>query len=145
MYEDILVPVDGSEASMDAVTHAASLAEVHDARIHVIYVVQPQAGVESAGVDVVGALEDVGKRAIEDAEALAREAGIESVETAILEGTPHRQIMEYAEDNGIDLVVMGTHGRTGLGRLLLGSVTEKIVRVSSVPVLTVRPTDGESE
>jgi nucleotide-binding universal stress UspA family protein len=145
MYADILVPVDGSEASMDAVSHAAALADVHEATIHVVYVVQPQAGVESAGVDVVGALEDVGERAIEDADARVAEAGLDSIESSILEGTPHRQILDYAEANGIDLIVMGTHGRTGLGRLLLGSVTEKIVRAASVPVLTVRPPTDEAE
>lgn len=143
MYEHILVPVDGSEASMDAVSHAAALASVHGASLHVINAVEPQAAVETAGVDIVGAMEEIGRQAIDDAESVAREAGIENVTGTLLQGSPHREIVEYAEDHGVDLIVMGTHGRTGLGRLLLGSVTEKVVRVSPVPVLTIRPEETE--
>ncbi|TKX83377.1 universal stress protein, partial [Halorubrum sp. SS5] len=65
------------------------------------------------------------------------------VETAVVEGSPSREIITHAEEAGCDLVVMGTHGRGGIDRLLLGSVAEKVVRGSSVPVLTVRIGDGE--
>jgi nucleotide-binding universal stress UspA family protein len=142
MYEQILVPVDGSEASMDAVSHAAGLASVHGADLHVVHVLEPQVAVESAGVDVTSALEEVGERAIADAESVAREAGIEELHGSLLTGAPHRRIVEYAEDNDVDLIVMGTHGRTGLARLLLGSVAEKVVRTSPVPVSTIRPRDA---
>jgi nucleotide-binding universal stress UspA family protein len=127
---------------MDAVSHAAGLASVHGADLHVVHAVEPQAAVESAGVDVTSALEEVGERAIADAESAAREAGVEDVNGSLLSGTPHRRIVEYAQDNDVDLIAMGTHGRTGLGRLLLGSVTEKVVRTSPVPVLTIRPRDA---
>jgi nucleotide-binding universal stress UspA family protein len=60
------------------------------------------------------------------------------VETAVLEGSPSREIVRYAEAQDCDLVVMGTHGRGGIDRLLLGSVAERVVRASEVPVLTVR-------
>ncbi|MBX0285847.1 universal stress protein [Haloarcula salinisoli] len=60
------------------------------------------------------------------------------VETAVLSGDPYKRIREYAEDHDVDLVVMGTHGRTGVDRYLLGSVTEKVVRTADQPVLTVR-------
>jgi nucleotide-binding universal stress UspA family protein len=143
MYEHILVPVDGSEASMDAVEHAAALADSHGAVLHVLNAAEPQAAVESAGVDIVGVMEDIGQEAIDDAETNAAEQGVEDVRTSLVHGTPHRSIIDYAEDNDVDLIVMGTHGRTGLGRLLLGSVTEKVVRVSPVPVLTVRPSEAE--
>lgn len=63
------------------------------------------------------------------------------VETDVRRGNPHREILDYADEHAVDLVVMGTHGRTGLDRYLLGSVTEKVVRLSNVPVLTVRATD----
>lgn len=142
MYEAILVPVDGSEPSMDAVAHAASLADAHGASLHVVNVVQPQVALESAGADVVGVMEEMGREAIDAAETVAREGGVDEVAATLLHGTPHRQIVEYAADHGIDLVVMGTHGRTGLGRMLLGSVTEKVVRVSPVPVLTIRPEEA---
>jgi nucleotide-binding universal stress UspA family protein len=65
------------------------------------------------------------------------------VETAVVVGTVHRSIRSYVEENDIDLVVMGTHGRQGIERFLLGSVTERTVRTSPVPVLTVRAAGDE--
>jgi len=64
------------------------------------------------------------------------------VETAVLSGDPYKRIREYADDHDIDLIVMGTHGRTGVDRYLLGSVTENVVRTADQPVLTVRMREG---
>lgn len=158
MYEEILVPTDGSDASLDAVDEAAELADEQGARIHVLYVLDLTMLADADSVTVVDAMEASGEEAIEQARTRAREQGVEAVEASVKRGTPYRAILEYADENDIGLVVMGTHGRTGLNRLLLGSVTEKLVRLSPVPVLTVRPgregvretaektgTDGESE
>jgi nucleotide-binding universal stress UspA family protein len=90
-------------------------------------------------VAVVESIEQSGENAINRAADRARDAGVETVIKSVRRGTPHRTVLEYVDDNDIDLVVMGTHGRTGLNRLLLGSVTEKVIRLSPVPVLTVRP------
>ena len=68
--------------------------------------------------------------------------GVET-RTAVLGGTPHEVILDYADDHDVDLVVMGTHGRTGIDRYLLGSVTEKVVRLADTPVLTVRQRETE--
>ena len=138
MYDHILVPVDGSDAAADAVDHAAGLAAVHGADLHLVHVVEPQAAVDSAGVDLVSVLEESGQEALDAAEASAAEAGVETTTTELLRGQAHREIVDYAEANDVDLIVMGTHGRTGLGRLLLGSVAENVVRLSPVPVLTTR-------
>lgn len=139
MYENILVPVDGSDPALEAVRHGARLATVHDARVHLLYVVDTQALVESAGPDVLGALEKTGESALEEARQAATDAGAESVATSIAQGVPHRAIVDGVDEMAIDAVVMGTHGRTGLDRLLLGSVTEKVLRLSPVPVTAVRP------
>jgi nucleotide-binding universal stress UspA family protein len=76
----------------------------------------------------------------------AAAAGVETVDPPVLRGTPHREIVDYAARSGTDLVAMGTHGRTGLDRYLLGSVTERVVRRSPTPVLAVpyreEPADG---
>jgi nucleotide-binding universal stress UspA family protein len=138
VYDHILVPVDGSDAAADAVDHAAGLAAVHDADLHLVHVVEPQAAVDSAGVDLVSVLEQSGQESLADAEASAAEAGVETITTDLLQGKAHQKIVDYAESNDVDLIVMGTHGRTGLGRLLLGSVAENVVRLSPVPVLTTR-------
>jgi nucleotide-binding universal stress UspA family protein len=85
--------------------------------------------------DVHGAVAEHGQQVVEDAAESIEDV---SVETAVVSGTPYRGILDYADESGIDLIVMGTHGRTGVDRYLLGSVTEKIVRTADVPVLTVR-------
>jgi nucleotide-binding universal stress UspA family protein len=63
---------------------------------------------------------------------------VKTIEGVVAQGTPHQAILDYIGEHDIDLVVMGTHGRTGLDRYLLGSITEKVVRLSDAPVLTVR-------
>ena len=138
MYDRILVPTDGSDGTRGAVEHAIDLALRYDAALHTLYVVETSA---LAGEDVPGplqALEDAGENAIDDVIGQAEAAGVDSIEASVARGAPHRVILEYVADNDVDLVVMGTHGRTDVERYLLGSVTEKVVRLSDVPVLTVR-------
>lgn len=139
MYDEILVPTDGSDAATRALDHALDIAGQYDARIHALYVVDANAySTLEAGTDVViTALEEEGNEAIEAVADRAAAAGVETV-TEVTTGTVHRTIIEYADDHDIDLIVMGTHGRRGLDRYLLGSVTEKVVRASDVPVLTIR-------
>ena len=139
MYENILVPVDGSDASLDALDEAVALAAEQDARLNVLYVVETAAASGISGMDVLSAMEEAGEHAITQASERVREAGLDVDEQHVVHGVPHQSILAAVEEWGVDLVVMGTHGRTGLGRFLLGSVTEKVVRLSPVPVLTVRP------
>lgn len=141
LYERILVPTDGSAGVERAVRHAVDLASVHGATVHALYVVNVAS---HATLPMEGAFEGVTEMLRTDAEdavgmveAVADDYDV-PVETAIIEGTPSTEIVRYAEEEGCDLVVMGTHGRGGIDRLLLGSVAEKVVRGSNVPVLTVR-------
>ncbi|RJT06474.1 universal stress protein [Halococcus sp. IIIV-5B] len=139
MYDRILVPTDGSPEVDPVVEHAVELARVHDAELHAIYVVNT-AGYASlpadSAIEGLGTmLNDQGEGALDRVEELA--SGV-TVERVLVEGAPSKRIVEYAEREGCDLVVMGTHGRGGIDRLLLGSVAERVVRTSSVPVLTVR-------
>lgn len=142
MYERILVPTDGSDCSMHAADRAFELADAFDAEVHALHVVDDRAaygdaGMDFDGTDVLDYLRDAGERAIDRFEQRAADAGVRTT-TAIESGVPHREILRYVGDHGIDLVVVGTHGRTGLDRLLLGSVAEKVVRLCEVPVMTVR-------
>ena len=145
MYDEILVPTDGSEASRRAIEHAVDLASKYDARIHALYVVDTSVylTLETGAEMVIESLEEEGKSAVRAVEDAATAAGVEVV-TEVVDGSAHDAILSYVADNGIDLVVMGTHGRTGLDRYLLGSVTERVVRTSDVPVLTVRTEVDES-
>ncbi|MFA1611191.1 universal stress protein [Halobellus rubicundus] len=131
----ILVPIDGRESALPALDHAVSLADETGASVHLLAVVDPY-GLSSVTerTEVEADLED----AVADAAARVQDAGV-AVRTAVESGFPHEEILEYVDREGIDLVAMGTHGRTGLDRYLLGSVAEKVVRLSPVPVLTVRP------
>ena len=138
MYDRILLPTDGSDASDRAVEQAIGLARETGATLHVLFVVEdiPYAP-ELMDDEVEGRLREMGEEALEQIRARADEAGVE-IETALREGAPHTAILEYADEAAVDLVVMGTHGRSGLDRYLLGSVTERVVRTADVPVLTVR-------
>lgn len=141
MYDIILIPTDGSEEAEIAVDYATSLAEKYDAEIHVLYVADVR--VSSTGdmwSNMLGALEEVGEDATERIAEQAEELGLEAT-TEVVRGIPHNEINQYVRENNIGLIAMGTHGRTGLDRMLLGSVTEKVIRTSEAPVLTVRRDD----
>ncbi|MDB2225690.1 universal stress protein [Halorubrum ezzemoulense] len=146
LYDRILVPTDGSSEGELAVCHALDLAAVHGASVRAIYVVDTAryAGMpmETTWEGVGDLLYDDGEAALETVCELAADRGVD-VETSVVDGSPSREIITHAERTGCDLVVMGTHGRGGIDRLLLGSVAEKVVRGSSVPVLTVRIGDDE--
>ncbi len=141
MYDRILLPTDGSKANTRAVEQAVNLAEQTGAELHVLFVVEeiPYAP-EMTNENIEMRLREIGENAIEEIRAQADEAGV-SIQAAVEKGTPHHGINTYVDEHGINLIVMGTHGRSGLDRYLLGSVTERIVRTADVPVLTVRMDD----
>jgi len=142
MYDHILVPTDGSDASQTVIEHAAELAQVHDATLHGLFVINTASiadiPMDSGWEGVNQALKTEGERALS---AVEDAAGDVPLETEMVDGSPAKEIVRYAADNDIDVVVMGTHGRSGVDRLLLGSVAERVVRSSSVPVLTIRTGD----
>ncbi|QKY17986.1 universal stress protein [Halorubrum sp. CBA1229] len=143
MYSQILVPTDGSPASDAAIENAIDLAEQYDATLHALYVVDGAAysTLEAGSQVVVDALESEGEEATRRVAEAAERADVDC-ETVVATGTAYSTIRDYVDEHAIDMVVMGTHGRKGLDRYLLGSVTERVVRTSDVPVLTVRhPTD----
>ncbi|MFD1633040.1 universal stress protein [Haloplanus ruber] len=138
MYEDILVPTDGSE-SMDAVVeHAADIAGRRDATVHVLYVVDDrsfltlQDGMKSNVEDELRAEGETATTSVTDR--LERD-GL-AVRADIRKGNPADEVLAYADEADIDLVVMGTHG-ADYERNMLGSVSQKVVTMSDAPVLTV--------
>ena len=138
-YTDILVPTDGSEGAEAAIGPAVDVASTYDARLHGLSVIDTMAmGVDVRSGAILEALEESAQSAVDSVEEQATRASVSAVETAIEHGNPYRGIRSYVEDQDIDLVVMGTHGRSGIERYLLGSVAEKTVRASAVPVMTVR-------
>ncbi|MEF8774454.1 MAG: universal stress protein [Halobacteriales archaeon] len=141
-YDDVLLPTDGSDPADAAREHALAIAEAFDATLHVLSVVDVRAlasNYDAGGgtAQVLDMLRDAGRSAVDDAAAAAEDRGVEAT-TAVTEGTPYRSIKNYVDAQDVDVIAMGTHGRTGLERYLIGSVTERVVRTSDVPVVTVR-------
>ena len=140
MYERILLPTDGSPEMVGVVDHAVDLAESHDARLRAMYVVDTASIAElpmEASFDTVSALPDQeGQEAVAKVEAIA--AGRVPVSSVVVDGSPAREIVREAGEADCDVIVMGTHGRGGIDRLLLGSVAERVIRMAPVPVMTVR-------
>lgn len=138
MYERILLPTDGSEASNPAVDEAIGLAKDTGADLHILFVVENLSyAPEMMDETVEAQLQTMGEEALGNIEERAENENVEVV-TQIRHGIPHEVIIDYADETDCDVIVMGTHGRTGLDRYLLGSVTERVVRSSDTPVLTVR-------
>jgi len=146
MYRRILVPVDGSTTSKLGLRHAVGLAKSQRARLHFLNVIDDSlglSGTDISAVDMSSLLQSVretGERSIQEAAALARRKGLRA-DTSLLHGDGRRAsdvILEAAIKWRADLIVMGTHGRRGLDRLLIGSDAERVLRSTPVPLLLVR-------
>lgn len=139
--QKIVMPTDFSPAAGHALQWAADLARQFQATLLLLHVVPPSA----YPLHNVGQLrgfpdlrEEILKRCREEIQGVAKQAGQGKVETLVLEGVPHAEITAVATREKADLIVMGTHGHTGLKHVLLGSVAERVLRAAPVPVLTVR-------
>jgi len=138
----ILVPTDFSEYADQALDYAIELAKILQAHLTVLYVfhLSPLALGEAPPAvlaDTLAAMETNAQQQTQMALARVQEAGLQG-DSAIVEGIPFQVIIETAESQDIDLIVMGTHGRTGLSHALMGSVAEKVVRLAPCPVLVTR-------
>ncbi|ELY45461.1 UspA domain-containing protein [Natronorubrum tibetense GA33] len=139
--ENVLVPTDGSRGAAAAVDWGITLADAFDAMVHALYSVDTSRYPDRMEPDeVLTTLDQPGRGALEMVRERATEYGV-SVTGTVATGPPARIILDYADDE-IDFVVIGTHGRSGLERHLLGSVTENVVRNADVPVFCV-PMDGD--
>jgi len=139
MYDAILVPTDGSEGVDRTLEHAVAMARNHDATLHALYVVDRrfELAADEDREDLVEQLTDRGEQAVAAVAERATDAGLDVV-TDVREGIPYKTILDYAEEAGVDVIAMGTHGRTGRDRLAhLGSVTDRVVENATVPVFVV--------
>jgi len=140
----ILVPTDFSDPAAAALRYGRALAEEFGSTLYLMHIVpEPYVypwGTEVSTLPLVDLLAQSETQAAERLKALADDTGALAgrIKTVTAIGTPVDRILQYQADEGIDLIVMGTHGRGAVGHLLLGSVAERIVRRSPVPVLTVK-------
>lgn len=142
-FKKILVPTDFSPHSLEAVRTGVDLARRYEGSLTLVHVYDPVAYALPEGYvlftppqfeKLIAALE----QQLEGSKQVAREAGAAEVETRLLQGFPAGEIVDFAASAGIDLIVMGTHGRTGAKHLFLGSVAERVVRTAPCPVLTLK-------
>ena len=139
VFSKILVPTDGSEFTKAAAVKAMDLAEMTDGTITVLYVIDQtlfmNVPMDSAITSVYAALKKEGQDAVDAIRRMCEERNVK-VRTEVADGQPVKVILETAKDH--DLIVMGTLGRTGVSKLLMGSVAERVVRQSTGPVMVVR-------
>ncbi|WP_298370036.1 universal stress protein [uncultured Bradyrhizobium sp.] len=139
MYRHILIPTDGSELAKHGIAQGMALAKFLGAKVSVIFVVEPFSELTGHFRDTVANYAEMRKEqatnTLNDAANAAREAGV-TCETVLAEnGQPHQAIITAAADKGCDLIVMSSHGRSGLSMLLIGSVTNKVLAQAKTPVL----------
>lgn len=146
LYRNIVIATDGSENSRRAIFYGIEIAKLSGATVHVLYVVDTPSTISetwTAGKEMIREMMiNDGKKVMSKIMKILEDSGVEAKEV-LLEGHPSDGIINFAENNSMDLIVMGTLGKTGLERFLMGSVAEKVVRYSKVPVLVVR--NGSSE
>jgi nucleotide-binding universal stress UspA family protein len=142
MYDTLLVPTDGSPGSAAAAEAAMVIADRFGAHVHALFVIDERYVPTEFDIPVEAA-EREGERAVEAVERLGEKHGIR-VEKHLRRGVPHTEILEAIDEYPAEMVVMGTHGRTGIDRLVhLGGVTERVVRMSPVPVVAI-PLDPDA-
>ena len=140
-YQNILVPTDGSEYSELALPHAITIAKATGAKITALYVVDTSAfaGIPTGGIweNMRKLLLEEGERAVAHVKEMAEKEGIKTT-TLVEEGAPAEKIVDVAQKRDVDVIVMGTAGKTGFNRFLLGSVAERVVRGAPCPVMVIR-------
>ena len=145
--EKILLPTDLSKYSAYALPYAVEMAKTYNASLHLLHVV------ETNWLGITGSAEFPGqtqefidtavKAAEKEVEDLAESIDGVNIEASVILGTPHAEVVRYARDNNIDLIVLATHGRTGLSHVLMGSVAEKVVQMAPCPVLSIKNPEHE--
>ncbi|OPY00542.1 MAG: hypothetical protein A4E61_01982 [Syntrophorhabdus sp. PtaB.Bin184] len=147
MFKKILCPVDFSEFTKDVITCAADISKQYGAELHVLHVIPNLTyftPYESflTPENLVAMEKNIQDEVDRDFKKVLGEVGID-VRKVVRTGVAFVEIIDYAKTEGIDLIVMGTHGRSGIEHILIGNVAEKVVRKSPCPVMTIRPRGKE--
>jgi nucleotide-binding universal stress UspA family protein len=141
--QHFLVPLDFSEHANQALVYAMALAAKLQARLTLLHVIYTPPWIGPDLSAYVADIEAQARQAMETNLRRVRNAGLEAT-TMLVHGTPWQEIVQTAENRQVDLIIMGTHGRTGLQHILLGSVAEKVVRLAPCPVLVTRSSQKAS-
>ncbi|MCK4652308.1 MAG: universal stress protein [Methanosarcinales archaeon] len=144
LYKKILVATDGSANTARAIKYGIELARIADADVCAVYVLDTSAcasmPMDAAWTSLYELLRAEGNEALKYVEEKCEQSSV-PFEGVVLDGHPAHEIVDYANENEIDLIVMGTLGKTGLDRILLGSIASTVAHTSSVPVMIIRSID----
>jgi len=138
----ILIPTDFSDFAAYALEYAKAIAKPLHAKLHIVHVLEPAAYMPQWGMlsstfeEIALKMQQQAGKELEHLTAAIEKEGLD-VAGAVLGGTPHNEIVKYAADNNIQLIVIGTHGRRGLEHFFVGSTTERVIRLAQCPVLSV--------
>ena len=145
MFETILVPVDGSDGAKRAAEFGAELASHYGARLDIVHVIEERSGLLGDARDA----ETEGREILDGVTGVITENASTTrsttINTELIEGSPYEVISDYADEHDADLIVMGRRGRSGLKERLLGTTTERVLRQTKVPVLTVPGTTERAD
>ncbi|HMK60323.1 MAG TPA: universal stress protein [Dissulfurispiraceae bacterium] len=144
----ILFPTDFSEGALAALPNAVDLAKSYGAKLyllHVIYDMSMASGLHVPHISLDALYNEMEKSAVKELNNFGAELRREltGVECKVIRGVPYDEILKFAAGNDIDIIVLGTHGRHGIDRVIFGSTAEKVVRNATCPVLTVRSNTGK--
>ena len=144
--KSILVPIDFSIHSKNALKYAIPMAEQFKAKLHLVYVVEPTIYPADLGFGQVvlpGVEDELREKGAQELQALIDKeiSGRVEATSSVRTGNPHHEILSEAEEKGVNLIVVATHGHSGVEHMLFGSTADRIVRHAHCPVLTVRPHD----
>jgi len=141
LYRNIVIATDGSENTRRAISYGIELAKLSGATVHALHVVNTPSTISenwTAGKEeIYKIMRGDGEKVVSKLKEIGEDSGVE-VREVLLDGYPSDEIINFAENNNVDLIVMGTLGKTGLEKILMGSVAEKVVRGSKVPVMVIR-------
>lgn len=141
LYRNIVIATDGSENTQKAISYGIEIAKLSGATVHALYVVDTSSfstiPMDAGWEEIYEILKTEGEKAVKQVKEHGDASGVE-VREIISEGHPSNEIIDFAKNSNADLIVMGTLGKTGLDRFLMGSIAEKVVRSSKIPVLVVR-------
>ena len=144
VFKKILFPTDFSVASDYAMSYAISMAKRYKAKFFLLHVVDTTYDISGFYIPHISAeklmqeMEEAAEKKLTNiSSAISRR--IKAREIVVKSGIPHKEILKFAKDKGVDMIIMGTHGKAGLDHLLFGSTTERVLRQANCPVLTIRP------
>ncbi len=141
--KNILFPTDFSDGSAQALAYAVDMAKRYGAKLHVVHIIYDVAkatGWYVPHVSVNQMYDEIKQGAQKEIERFGVEelSGLKDIERSVITGVPHEEIINFVKKNKIDMIIMGTHGRKGIDRILFGSTAAQVVRFAPCPVLTVR-------